>query len=175
MSTGADGALLSFLPALPLDSSVSQFLFHIALEFCEANFCNKPVLVRASGFAPSRRSGGVLLIHEVNRTRAQWEKQADISMDSWRVGVQERCKSSYVGCWSLRLILGIHSERLLYTPAVGATIFVTVVIFSVVSIVGWYKKERVIKYTVTVPNPPGDGRVMEKPSIKVLVGQTEFA
>jgi hypothetical protein len=71
--------------------------------------------------------------------------------------------------------MGIHSERLLYMPAVGATIFVTVVIFSVVSIVGWYKKERVLKYTVNVPNPPGDGRVMEKPSIKVLVGQTEFA
>ena len=31
----------------------------------------------------------------------------------------------------------------------------------------WWGSEPVIKYTIAVPNPPGDGTVLENPSIKV--------
>jgi acyl-CoA reductase-like NAD-dependent aldehyde dehydrogenase len=31
----------------------------------------------------------------------------------------------------------------------------------------WYKKEPIIKYEITVPQPPVDGKILEKPSLKV--------
>ena len=51
--------------------------------------------------------------------------------------------------------------------AAGATILVATFIFSVVNLIEWYTKEPVIRYTISVPNPPGDGSITEKPSIKV--------
>ena len=87
-------------------------------------------------------------------------------MGSWRVGNQEKCKHAILG---LGLIANpvICSEKLLYMSAAGATIFVAVFIFSVVNFIEWCTREPVIKYTIAVPNPPGDGRVTEKPSLKV--------
>ena len=35
----------------------------------------------------------------------------------------------------------------------------------------WWGSEPVIKYTIAVPNPPGDGTVLENPSIKVGISQ----
>jgi len=59
------------------------------------------------------------------------------------------------------------SQRLIFTGAALGTIFVAFVLFGTVWFMEWLGKEPIIKFTITVPNPPGDGRVLENPSIKV--------
>ena len=51
--------------------------------------------------------------------------------------------------------------------AIGATIFVAIALYSFLHFVEWYKSEPIIPYTISVPNPSGDGKVLEKPSVKV--------
>lgn len=51
----------------------------------------------------------------------------------------------------------------------GALSFVAVWMYYGIRFFTWLtgEGEEIIKYTIDVPNPPGDGRVMENPSIKV--------
>jgi hypothetical protein len=69
--------------------------------------------------------------------------------------------------WYAYLIPDAYSELLLYAMAVGATIFVAGILYVTINIIEWYTKEPIIKYEIAVPAPPGDGRAVEKPSIKV--------
>ncbi|TVY56588.1 putative aldehyde dehydrogenase-like protein [Lachnellula cervina] len=57
-------------------------------------------------------------------------------------------------------------ERLLYASAIGSTAFVAILIWSAVWFKEWYYSEPIIKYTVAVPAPPEDSRILERPSIR---------
>lgn len=49
----------------------------------------------------------------------------------------------------------------------GAGIFVIVWLYYGLMYFTWLSSEKIIRYTIDVPHPPGDGRVMDNPSIKV--------
>lgn len=61
---------------------------------------------------------------------------------------------------------------MLITMGLGSTLFVLSLLYSLVRVVEWYRSEAIIGYTIAVPNPPGDGTLLEKPSIKVRVVKT---
>jgi hypothetical protein len=61
----------------------------------------------------------------------------------------------------------LHSEKMLWTGSALGMVVVAAFIYGALKIVDYYKLEKVIPYTISAPNPPGDGRVLEKPSIKV--------
>ncbi|KAH7409485.1 putative aldehyde dehydrogenase-like protein C21C3 [Cadophora sp. MPI-SDFR-AT-0126] len=48
----------------------------------------------------------------------------------------------------------------------AALSFVAIWMYYGIKFFTWLTSEEIIKYQIEVPNPPGDGRVMEKPSIK---------
>ena len=49
----------------------------------------------------------------------------------------------------------------------AGTVFVAIVVFAIVNFVEWWKKEPIIKYEISAPTPPADGKILERPSIKV--------
>ncbi|TVY81930.1 putative aldehyde dehydrogenase-like protein [Lachnellula suecica] len=57
-------------------------------------------------------------------------------------------------------------EKLLYGTAIGSTIFVMIIIWGIILLKEWIYKEPIIKYTIAVPVPPEDSRILERPSIK---------
>lgn len=69
--------------------------------------------------------------------------------------------------WVQLLIPVFCSEKLLWTGSAIGMVFVAVCLFGTLWIIDYIKLEKVIPYTISAPNPPGDGRVLEKPSIKV--------
>jgi hypothetical protein len=66
-----------------------------------------------------------------------------------------------------QLLILMRSERMLWIGSAIGTVFVGFTLWAIVRFAEWYKKEPIISYSITVPNPPGDGTVLEKPSIKV--------
>jgi hypothetical protein len=58
----------------------------------------------------------------------------------------------------LRLVVGV---------VVGGLAFVGIWMYFSIQFFTWWGSEPVIKYTTTVPNPPGDGTILENLSIKV--------
>jgi hypothetical protein len=61
----------------------------------------------------------------------------------------------------------LYSEKMLWIGSAIAVVFVATCIYGALWIIEYTKLEKVIPYTISAPNPPGDGRVLEKPSIKV--------
>jgi hypothetical protein len=43
------------------------------------------------------------------------------------------------------------------------------ILYVTINIIEWYTKEPIMKYEIAVPTPSGDGRAVEKLSIKVRV------
>jgi hypothetical protein len=65
------------------------------------------------------------------------------------------------------LIADFRSEKLLWTGSAIGMVFVATCLFGTLWILDYIKLEKAIPYTISAPNPPGDGRVLEKPTIKV--------
>jgi hypothetical protein len=63
--------------------------------------------------------------------------------------------------------LQTSSEKLLWTGSAVGMVFVATILFGTIRTLDYLKLEKIIPYTISAPNPPGDGRVLEKPSIKV--------
>lgn len=49
----------------------------------------------------------------------------------------------------------------------GSLSFVGIYMYYGIKFYTWLGSEKIIRYTIDAPNPPGDGRVLENPSIKV--------
>jgi len=79
-----------------------------------------------------------------------------------------RCK-----CWALHGVcvcapeLTAGSWWYLVICVSAALSFVAIWMYYGIKFFTWLTSEEIIKYQIEIPNPPGDGRVMEKPSIKV--------
>jgi hypothetical protein len=69
----------------------------------------------------------------------------------------------------------LHSEKLLWTGSAIGMVVVATVLFGTLWMLDYLNVEKIIPYTISAPNPPGNGRVLEKPTIKVreLQPQTE--
>jgi hypothetical protein len=65
------------------------------------------------------------------------------------------------------LIPDFYSEKMLWIGSAIGMVFVATFIYGTLWIIDYIKLEKVIPYTISAPNPPGDGRVLERPSIKV--------
>jgi acyl-CoA reductase-like NAD-dependent aldehyde dehydrogenase len=61
----------------------------------------------------------------------------------------------------------LYSEKMLWVGSAAAMVGVASFIFGTLWIVEYMKLEKAIPYTIAAPNPPGEGRVLENPSIKV--------
>jgi hypothetical protein len=69
-------------------------------------------------------------------------------------------------------LLMCSSVRLLWAGSAIGTVLLASIIIYVVRLLEWYKKEAVISYEITAPTPPGDGTVLEKPSIEVRIPES---
>jgi hypothetical protein len=68
-------------------------------------------------------------------------------------------------------ILTLHSFWYVTKAAFAALAFVAVWMYYGIKFFTWYDSEKIIKYAIDVPNPPGDGTPLEKPSIKVRLSK----
>ena len=65
------------------------------------------------------------------------------------------------------LILKLGRNTVLYSILAATTLFVLALLYGFLKFYEWYFSELIIAYEIDAPNPPGDGKVMENPSIKV--------
>ncbi|KAL3422278.1 aldehyde dehydrogenase [Phlyctema vagabunda] len=76
----------------------------------------------------------------------------------------EKGTMSDVPWW--RDVLERDAEDLLVPIAIASSVFVVVILYGFIRVLDWYRAEPIVPYTLDAPNPPGEGKVLEKPSIK---------
>jgi hypothetical protein len=59
------------------------------------------------------------------------------------------------------------SEKLMFSLAAGATLFVGFLLYGTVRLSEWYKAEPIIPYTIPELKPPEKKKILENPSVKV--------
>lgn len=71
------------------------------------------------------------------------------------------------------IISGVDSEKLIFTLAAGATIFVGSLLYGTIRLIEWYNSEPIIPYTIAELDAPKEKKILEKPSIRVR-GMTQY-
>jgi hypothetical protein len=93
-------------------------------------------------------------------------------VDYWRAGVRRKCNIQPL--FETMQLLIYSSVVLLWAGSAVGTLLVGSIILYFGNLIDRYDKEAIISYEITAPNPPDDGTVLEKPSIKARNPQTSF-